>query len=542
MVYRYTELYGENTAFRGNLSRWLTVVVRPIVQILEKSFVPPSLSRPPADLAPITKDTVQVLPPEPEVRLARAVHGLAAARPELSAAMPVWWWQRTAIGAVLMLAVVALIGGSDALRSTMPLLLAIPFAFVVVIRVAALGSFKGEARPAALPTDRTDTTLPRYTVLVPLVREAAVVAQLVNALRRLDYPADRHEILLITEAFDCDTRAAIDAVRLPAHFRVVVVPDGEPRTKPRALNYALPEAQGDFVVVYDAEDCPEPDQLLRAVAEFRRGPANLGCLQARLNIYNPGESWLTRQFTMEYTALFDAILPLLERWHLPVPLGGTSNHFPRAILEEAGGWDAFNVTEDADLGIRLARGGWHVGVLASTTWEEAPPLWKGWLAQRTRWLKGWQQTYLVHMREPRRLWQQLGPRRFIGFQALMAALLFSVLLHPWFYVFAIFDLAGGAPLFSAGASGVMWGIALFNLIAGYLSAVALGRAALRHRRHSIGAWIWWVPVYWLAISIAAYRAIFQLVAAPYHWEKTEHRGLAPDPPDRSAVEQVSTAG
>ena len=134
------------------------------------------------------------------------------------------------------------------------------------------------------------------------------------------------------------------------------------------------------------------------------------------------------------------------------------------------------------------------------------------------------------MREPRRLWQQLGPRRFIGFQALMAALLFSVLLHPWFYVFAILDLAGGAPLFRAGASGVMWGIALFNLIAGYLSAVALGQSALRHRGHAIGAWIWWLPVSWLAISIAAYRAIFQLVAAPYHWEKTAHRGLAPDPP------------
>jgi cellulose synthase/poly-beta-1,6-N-acetylglucosamine synthase-like glycosyltransferase len=181
--------------------------------------------------------------------------------------------------------------------------------------------------------------------------------------------------------------------QLDAHMQVLVVPEGAPRTKPRATQYALQFARGEYVVVYDAEDAPEPDQLRRALAALRAGGERLGCLQAQLNIYNSDATWFTRQFTVEYTALFDCILPTLERLRLPVPLGGTSNHFPRAVLDAVGGWDPYNVTEDADLGIRLARAGWHVGVLNSTTWEEAPPTFRIWKGQRTRWLKGWMQPH-----------------------------------------------------------------------------------------------------------------------------------------------------
>ena len=127
----------------------------------------------------------------------------------------------------------------------------------------------------------------------------------------------------------------------------------------------------------------------RALAALMAEPGQLGCRQARLNIYNSRTSWLTRQFTIEYTALFDCILPTLERFELPVPLGGTSNHFRRDVLDAVVGWDPYNVHEDADPGIRLARAGWHVGILGSTTWEEAPPTFRIWLGQRKRWLKGW---------------------------------------------------------------------------------------------------------------------------------------------------------
>ncbi len=336
---------------------------------------------------------------------------------------------------------------------------------------------------------------------------------------------DKLEVLLIVESIDAETRAALRASRLEPHMRVLVVPDGEPRTKPRACQYALQFARGEYVVVYDAEDAPEPDQLRRALQALRAAPDRLGCLQAQLNIYNSGASWLTRQFTIEYTALFDCILPTLERLELPVPLGGTSNHFPRAVLLAVGGWDPYNVTEDADLGIRLARAGWQVGVLSSTTWEEAPPIFSVWRGQRTRWLKGWIQTYGVHMREPRRLWRELGARRFLGFQVLMGGLILSALVHPWFYALLALDLWQGRLLGVPGSvfgQSLLW-IGIFNLIAGYVSAIGLGAvAAARRGRPGLAAHAILMPVYWLAISFAAYRALAQLITAPYYWEKTEH--------------------
>ncbi len=223
--------------------------------------------------------------------------------------------------------------------------------------------------------------------------------------------------------------------------------------------------------------------------------------------------------------MFDAILPTLERLQLPVPLGGTSNHFPRAVLEAVGGWDPYNVTEDADLGIRLARAGWRVGVLRSTTWEEAPPTWAVWRGQRTRWLKGWMQTYLVHMRSPRRLWRELGARRFLGLQVLMGGLILSALVHPWFYVLVAVDLWQGRLLGvpqSLFGHTLLW-IGVTNVVAGYVSAIALGIvSAARRGRLGLAAHAALMPVYWLGISFAAYRALAQLVSAPYYWEKTEH--------------------
>ena len=267
----------------------------------------------------------------------------------------------------------------------------VPFAAVVLVRLVALVEV---ARPRSQANDPplADAALPRYSVLVPVFDEAEILPSLIDGLARLDYPPAKLDIVLVLEEADLATKAAMIALRLPANMRLVVVPDGMPRTKPKALNYAMQFTNGEYIVVFDAEDRPEPDQLRRAAAVFASSPAGLACLQARLNIYNVGDSWFTRQFTVEYSALFDAILPALDRLGLPVPLGGTSNHFPRAVLEEIGGWDPFNVTEDADLGIRLARLGWHTAILDSTTWEEAPQCAGQWLRQRTRWLKGWLQT------------------------------------------------------------------------------------------------------------------------------------------------------
>ena len=459
-------------------------------------------------------------------RLDQAVNGLRRDHPELSAAEPVYAWQK-ATG--IILAALMLAGALLAPTAALPvllILLAPPFLCVTLLRAAALWNVAvSPRREDAPPLPRApDETLPAYSVLVPLFRETAIVPDLVAALTALHYPAARLEILIILEEMDSGTRAAVGALELPPHFHVIVVPDGEPRTKPRALNYALTYASGDYVVIYDAEDLPDPDQLRRAVAILSENP-KLGCIQARLNVYNSGETWLTRQFTIEYTALFDCLLPALERLRLPVPLGGTSNHFPRARLDEVGAWDPFNVTEDADLGIRLARNGWQVGVLNSTTWEEAPSTFRSWLSQRTRWLKGWMQTYLVHTREPLRAAHELGLVRFVGMHILMGGLLLSALVHPWFYVLIAFDMAYG--VLSAAEYAlphVFWWIGAFNLVAGYVTGVALGSIAVmrrRHRRLAVSAFF--MPIYWLLISIAAYRALIQLISEPYRWEKTEHR-------------------
>lgn len=467
---------------------------------------------------------------ERDRRLEEAVGGLRARHPEFSAAEGLWPWQR---GALLAAAVALCAGLALSPETTVVALLAlmaIPFLCVVVLRVVALWQLR--RRPATDPdlAVEGDEGLPLYTVLVPLFREAAVVPELIASLRALDYPADRLEIMLVVEAVDGETRQALRRAALPPHMQVVVVPDGSPRTKPRAIQYALRLARGDYVVVYDAEDAPEPDQLRRALAALQAGaPRRIGCLQAQLNIYNSNASWFTRQFTVEYTALFDAILPALERLQLPVPLGGTSNHFPRRVLDAVGGWDPYNVTEDADLGIRLARHGWHVGVLRSTTFEEAPPSFRVWKGQRTRWLKGWMQTYLVHMRRPGRLWKELGARRFIGLQVLMAGMMLSCLVHPWFYVLIAADVWHGRLLAVPDGVFGQWllGIGIVNLIAGYVSAIALGAvAAMRRGQRRLAVHALMMPLYWLAISFAAYRAIWQLVWAPFHWEKTEHAGRA----------------
>jgi cellulose synthase/poly-beta-1,6-N-acetylglucosamine synthase-like glycosyltransferase len=304
------------------------------------------------------------------------------------------------------------------------------------------------------------------------------------------------------------------------------VPDRQPRTKPKALNYALQFARGDFVVVYDAEDRPQRDQLRRAWEAFRRAPPGLGCLQAQLNIYNPWDGWfLTRQFTIEYSALFDAVLPALERLRLPVPLGGTSNHFPRATLLEVGAWDPHNVTEDADLGIRLARQGYRVAVLASTTWEEAPPRFGIWLRQRTRWMKGWMQTYLVHTRELNQLHRDLGLGASVGFHALMGGLIVSALVHPLFYILlAGHWLAGGLLVPAETAAGAaLWGIACVNLALGYLASILVSMVSVwRRGRRGLAMFALLLPLYWLLISVAAYRAAWQFVRDPYLWEKTAH--------------------
>lgn len=374
-----------------------------------------------------------------------------------------------------------------------------------------------------------DRELPVYTVLVPLFREAEVLPILANALRNLDYPASKLDIKLIFEEIDVDTWKAAKALQLPGNFEFIRVPHSLPLTKPKACNYALPFARGEFLVVYDAEDLPAPDQLKRAVAAFRQGDEKLACVQAQLNYYNWFENWLTRQFALEYASFFDLLLPTLAKLGMPIPLGGTSTHFKTDILRSAGAWDPFNVTEDADLGMRFALLGLRTGIIRSTTQEEANCRIDNWLRQRSRWIKGWMQTYLVRMRHPVELYRALGFKGFLGFQIVIGGFSLSSLVHPLFYVAALAAIFTTHALPGSGMledlrQGVA--IAVFNLIvlvSGYSITVLAGMTAAAGRGLQpliLSALM--MPAYWLLISLGAYKAIFQLVTRPFHWEKTEH--------------------
>lgn len=387
-----------------------------------------------------------------------------------------------------------------------------------------------------------DTALPVYTVMVPLFREASVLPVLTRALREIDYPASKLDIKLIFEESDPETLEAAKVLKLPDHFEFIVVPDSLPRTKPKACNFALPFARGDYLVIYDAEDSPEPLQLRKAIAAFEAGDKQLACVQAQLNYYNWNENWLTRQFAIEYAAFFDLLLPTMVRLGMPIPLGGTSTHFRTALLREAGAWDPNNVTEDADLGLRLALLGYRCGVIRSTTQEEANCRLPNWVRQRSRWIKGWMQTYLVRMRHPVRLYRALGFRGFMGFQLLIGGFTLSSLVHPLFYaVTAVAAARTGTPTGFSNA-----GLAVFNvlvLVSGYSLSIAAGMAAVSARGlFPLFGQTLMMPFYWLLISVAAYKALWQLVTKPFHWEKTDH-GISSMAESRlTGIEEKSASG
>ncbi len=367
---------------------------------------------------------------------------------------------------------------------------------------------------------------PRYTVLCPLYREAVIVPQFVRAMSLLDYPVEKLQVLFLTEADDSETRDAILAMDLPAHFEVVTVPPGEPRTKPRACNFGLLKATGDYVVIYDAEDIPDPLQLKKAVLAFANHPPEVACVQARLNYYNPDQNLLTRWFTAEYSLWFDLVLPALQHARAPIPLGGTSNHFRTAALRQVGAWDPFNVTEDCDLGLRLAHFGWQTAMLDSTTYEEANSRLKNWLRQRSRWIKGYMQTYFVHTRHPLHdlregrlhdlLWLQftVGGRVAMLFINPVMWLLLALYLFFQNAVTPAYHILYPRPVLYLSAACLIFG----NFFFVYTHLVG----CLRRKQYSLMKWAFLIPLYWGLMSVAASIALIQLILKPHYWEKTQH--------------------
>ena len=453
--------------------------------------------------------------------LEQAIHGLARRFPDLSA-QRVLTGPQAAVCALLVLFLLASLAIS-ASRTWHVLVVLLSLAFGINSVFRALLALMAPRAPTPAPA--CDGPLPTYTVLVPLYREAAVLPALVNSLLKLDYPRHLLDIKLVVEEDDAETVAIAHAQAMrDGAMDVIEVPVGGPRTKPKAANYALAFARGEYLVVYDAEDRPEPDQLKKSAGTFHASPRAVACLQARLHIDNGAANWLAAMSALDYELWFGTLLPGLDRIGAPMPLGGTSNHFRTAVLREIGGWDAFNVTEDADIGIRLAQLGYRVSMLDSTTFEEGPIAVGAWLRQRSRWLKGHMQTWLVHMRNPRALMRRTGLAGFLAFQLFLGGGVVFALANPPLWIAFLTALLlkvvtgnGGVTVIIPGA-----GLLISHVLLTYLAVMAPRRRG----------WDELVPygltviAYWGLVSAAGYRGAWQLITRPFFWEKTTH-GVTP---------------
>ena len=389
------------------------------------------------------------------------------------------------------------------------------------MRVGALCARMSRASVTPVSGD-VEAPLPNISLLVPLFQETDIAGALVARLNRLTYPKTKLEALLVLEAEDKQTRSTLAQTDLPPWMRVITVPPGSLTTKPRAMNYARRFATGDIIGIYDAEDSPAPNQLETVVHHFQRAPPDVACLQGILDYYNPKMNWLSRCFTIEYAAWFRILLPGLARLGFPIPLGGTTVFLRRDVLDALGGWDAHNVTEDADLGIRLARAGYKTQLVDTVTLEEANCRFWPWIRQRSRWLKGYYLTYRSHMRRPGRLLKDLGWGGFLGFQIFFLGAISQFALAPlmWSFWLAFFGLAH--PIVDAlprGWFGPLVSVFLLCEAIGLL--IGMTAVASPRHRHLI-PWVPTLTFYFPMGAIAFYKGVWQSLSKPFFWDKTTH--------------------
>jgi len=405
------------------------------------------------------------------------------------------------------------------------------FAFVTLVMstalklaafIAQLSKVSQDTLPAQ-PRQRAPFRLPKVSVLVPLLKEEEIAGKLIERLTRLTYPKSLLEIVLVLEAEDSVTRETIERTDMPGWMSVIEVPSSDNlTTKPRALNYALDFCSGSIVGVWDAEDAPEPDQIEKIVTRFQDAPANVACLQGILDYYNSRANWLSRCFAIEYATWWRMILPGVANLGFVIPLGGTTLFFRRSILEELCGWDAHNVTEDADLGVRLARHGYVTELVPTVTYEEANCRAWPWVKQRSRWLKGFLITWLVHMRSPRALIKDLGLMRFLGVQTLLLATFAQFACAPLLWSFWLMLAGFEHPVETTLGTPVALIMAGFFLCSELLNlAISLTAVSRKGHRHLM-PYVLSLPLYFPMAALSAYKALKEMVVEPFYWDKTQH--------------------
>lgn len=490
-----------------------------------------------------TFDPETVTAEQRDYALDRAINGLREDDPIHSASKPLTGWQKPVLWGLL--AIVIAFGIWRPLQTTVTLIGLCTLAYLLTLGDRVLIFKRGLAsRPIVIPDDVAraipDEDLPPYTILVPAYNEPEVVADLIAAMDALEYPRDRLQVLLLLEADDQITIDAAKACGESDVITILLVPPAEPRTKPKACNYGLHFATGDIVTIFDAEDLPEPLQLRRVVAAFRDLPDDVACVQAKLVYHNGHQNLLTAWFTAEYALWFGYLLPGMMVSTSPIPLGGTSNHLRRDILQRIGAWDPFNVTEDADLGLRIASHGYHTAVIDSYTLEEANSDAINWIRQRSRWYKGYLQTWLVHTREPVKLYRTLGLRSFLRFNLVLAGTPIIAVLNLLFWFITMLWFLGQPAVVGSVFPALIYFPALFAMIIGNFTVMYMNMIALREDdRSDLLLAALTVPLFWLMMSIAAAKGAYQMIRQPSFWEKTFH-GLAERPEDKAAHEQMAS--
>ena len=364
-------------------------------------------------------------------------------------------------------------------------------------------------------TPRSDEALPIYSILIPVYHEANMMAHIARSLAAIDYPHDRLDVLILIEADDSETREAAERISWPAFVRLLTVLAEGPKTKPRACNFGLAHARGTLVVIYDAEDQPHPRQLRDAARRFHNALPDLACLQAPLIIDNHKNKWLAAMFALEYRLLFTRFLPVLANCGCIIPLGGTSNHFRVDVLRKTGAWDSHNLTEDADLGMRMAYFGYRSEMITPPTFENAPHGLKIFLRQRIRWQSGHIQTISVHLRQPLRAMRSAGVFNYTFFILVLLCRLTNPIAHM-FVIGYLLTASATVGFLTPSLIRVSAFVYLFYFTLAYL---ALGE----NSRHMRLIYLLSLPAYWLLIAPATLIALYRMARGQMAWMKTPHR-------------------
>ncbi len=430
--------------------------------------------------------------------------------------------RKVALGAVAVLFTIAIF--PDVALSIAMLWAALTLLLTIIIKGSGfLVHITGKSRPPAHTLKDVNARLPCVSVMIPLFHEPEIADALITRLENLTYPKPLLDIVLVLEAADEITRTALQRIQLPSWIKVVVVPDAKGlTTKPRAMNYALDFCRGTIIGVWDAEDAPEPDQIEKVAARFNEAAPNVVCLQGMLDYYNARQNWISRCFTIEYATWWRVVLPGMARLGFVIPLGGTTLFFRRKALEKLGRWDAHNVTEDADLGVRLARYGYVTELIPTVTYEEANCRPWRWVRQRSRWLKGFMITYCVHMRDPKSLMRDLGFKRFMGLQMIFLATFSQFAFAPVLWSFWVTIFGYTHPIQNVlGETAILALIVLFFIAEILTITMGMTAVCAPNRRHLM-KWVLTMPLYFTLGTLASYKALYEMIVTPFYWDKTEH--------------------